>query len=145
MATGSFHALPVLFVLGAFPAPALLLVDEKGNLVLGPLVANAEDPLLREAITLWVKDGPPTEILLKGPNIQSYPGSLDLEEMVKRLELAQILWIYGKKEEAMTEYRRAVSRFPDHEIFKGQGTALQEPLVVYPPTQTPIVESLPEP
>lgn len=125
--------------------PALLLVDEKGNLVLGPLVAKAEDSLLRETITLWAKGNPPMEILQNGPSIQSYPGSLDLEEAVKRLELAQILWISGKKEEAMTEYRRAVLPFPDHEIFKGQGTALQEPLIVYPPTQTPTPEKSPEP
>jgi hypothetical protein len=125
--------------------PALLLVDEKGNLVSGPLSAKAEDALVREAISLWAKDDASAEILQKGPAIQSYPGSLDLEEAVKRLELSQIIWISGNKEEALAEFNRAVSRFPEHEIFGGQRRALQEPLVVYPPTQTPSQEKPPEP
>lgn len=125
--------------------PALLLVDEKGNLVSGPFPAKAEDALVREEISLWVKDDAPEEFLQKGPAIQSYPGSPDLEEAVKRLELSQIIWISGNREEALAEFNRAVLRFPDHEILMGQRQALQEPLVVYPPIQTPAPEKTPEP
>ncbi|MBN1903191.1 hypothetical protein JW926_17855 [Candidatus Sumerlaeota bacterium] len=123
--------------------PAILLVDEKGNLASGPFSAKADDPMLREAISLWVKDNALSEILPKEYSLQGYYASLDIEEAVKRLELSQILLISGNKEEALEEFDRAISRFPEIEIFKGQRLALLEPMVAYPPTPTPTSEKIP--
>gem|GEM_PF-569572 len=117
--------------------PSILLINEKGEFVFGPVKAAPDNQDLHKMISAWGEEKNQKKSPLKGPSIPGYPAPSEIEEAAKRIELAEALWVSGKKEEAITEFKKGTERFKDHEIFKGQLRALLNPSSVYP-TPTPI-------
>ena len=112
--------------------PALFLVEEKGNVVWGPKPAKPDDSSFRDLLLLWSQGKPETMPALGDqPRPPSTP-SPELDVAAKRLELTEVLWIYGKKEEARNEFQRVLDQFPDQPFLKAQHAALTEPETANP-------------
>ncbi|MCX6998712.1 MAG: redoxin domain-containing protein [Candidatus Sumerlaeota bacterium] len=125
--------------------PALILVDEKGNLVWGPAKPDLRNDAFRAEISSWVEGGKESKIITAGPTIKEIEPPAMVEEKAARLDLSHALLGAGKRDEAMEEYRRAIGKLSDHVIFSGQLMALKEPERFYPtPTPRPTPTSKPE-
>ncbi len=126
----------ITLLYGLKELPSVLLIDVGGNLVWGPVRVSSGDAEFHKALLLWTNAKRGETFSLKNPTTVSFPPPAAIEEAAKRIELAEILWCSGKKEEALREYRRVVKEYPAQEIFNGQLHALTQPNAVYP-TPTP--------
>jgi len=112
--------------------PALFLVEEKGNVVWGSKTTKPDDSSLRDLLLQWSKGKDETKAVPGDQAISPPSPSPELEIAAKRLELTEVLWIYGKKEEAENEFQQALNQFPDQPLLKAQHAALIEPETIYP-------------
>lgn len=109
--------------------PYVLLVNERGELVQGPVSANIEDETFRQKLIRWVSD-PSYEAELRQSSRRSQARnafSPEEREAQLRFQLGQTLLERGKKEEALSEWRKALSLDPGNWIIHKQIWAVEHP------------------
>lgn len=118
--------------------PALLAVDEKGNLIWGPVNPVPKFDEIMTALSNWLTGKTDTVITTAGPSVKTIEPLSSLIEASRRMELSQALWTSGKKAEAIEQFSQAVQNLGARVIFEGQLQALKDPEKYYPtPTPAP--------
>ncbi len=119
--------------------PALLAVDEMGNLIWGPVNPEPKFDEISAALSGWLGGKTDTVITTAGPSVKTIEPTSSRIETSQRMELSQALWISGKKSEAIEQFSQALQKIGDSAILENQLRALKEPEKFYPtPTPAPV-------
>jgi tetratricopeptide (TPR) repeat protein len=107
--------------------PYGVMIDEFGRLVKGPFSINVEDKNTIVLLEKWLSDATYNEVLIREaapPQKRDDPKVLEAEA---RFQLGIVLLEIGKKEEAMTEWRKALELDPNNWIIHKQLWAVENP------------------
>ena len=107
--------------------PYGVMIDEAGRLVKAPFNVNVKNQKTLAMLEKWLSDPDDNAILLREmkPSNRSTPKTN--AEAAARFQLGLILLENGKKDEAMTEWRKALALDPQNWIIHKQIWAVEYP------------------
>ena len=103
------------------------MIDEAGRLVKAPFSVNVEDQKTVRMLEKWLTDPNYNTVLLGDIKPANNPTVKANAEATARFQLGLVLLESGKKEEAMTEWRKALTLDPQNWIIHKQIWAVEHP------------------
>ena len=103
------------------------MIDEAGRLVKAPFNINVKN---QETITIlekWLSDPNYNAVLLRDMKRSNAPVAQTITEASARFQLGLVLLEAGKKQEAMAEWRKALTLDPQNWIIHKQIWAVEHP------------------
>ena len=107
--------------------PYGVMIDETGRLVKPPFNVNVKDQKTLAMLEKWLLDPDYNAMLLDGIKPSNEPPAKTNAEAAARFQLGLVLLEEGKKEEAMTEWRKALALDPKNWIIHKQIWAVEHP------------------
>ena len=103
------------------------MIDEVGRMVKAPFSINVADKETLMMLEKWLSDPDCNAELLRDMQRSDESVSQTLTEATARFQLGLILLEGGKKQEAMTEWRKALALDPKNWIIHKQIWAVEHP------------------
>ena len=107
--------------------PYGVMIDEAGRLVKAPFNVNVKDQKTLAMLEKWLSDPDYNAILLREMKPSNRSTAKTNTEAAARFQLGLILLENGKKDEAMTEWRKALALDPQNWIIHKQIWAVEHP------------------
>lgn len=107
--------------------PFGIMIDEAGRLVKPPFSINVSNHETIEMLEKWLSDATYNATLLRNVKPISEQDDPKIEEANARFQLGLTLLKIGKKTEAMTEWRKALTLDPKNWIIHKQIWAVEHP------------------
>lgn len=103
------------------------MIDEAGRLVKAPFNVNVKDQETLTMLEKWLSDPDYNAVLLGDMKRSNEPDAQTITEVSARFQLGLVLLEGGKKQEAMTEWRKALALDPQNWIIHKQIWAVEHP------------------
>ena len=103
------------------------MVDEAGRLVKAPFNVNVKNQETLAMLEKWLSDPDYNAVLLNDIKLSSKPTLKTNAEASARFQLGLVLLEGGKKQEAMAEWRKALTLDPQNWIIHKQIWAVENP------------------
>ena len=107
------------------------MIDEAGRLVKAPFSVNVQDQKTVAMLEKWLSDPGYNALLLNDIKASSKPTLRSNAEAATRFQLGLVLLEGGKKDEAMAEWRKALTLDPKNWIIHKQIWAVENPYKFY--------------
>ena len=107
--------------------PYGVMIDEAGRLVKPPFNVNVRDQKTLAMLEKWLSDPDYNAILLREMKPSDEPVVETNAEAAARFQLGLVLLENGKKDEAMTEWRKALALDPQNWIIHKQIWVVEHP------------------
>ena len=103
------------------------MIDEAGRLVKAPFNISVKNQETLTMLEKWLSDPNYNAMLLREVKRSNEPGTRIVNEASARFQLGLVLLEAGKKQEAMAEWRKALSLDPQNWIIHKQIWAVEHP------------------
>lgn len=103
------------------------MIDEAGRLAKAPFNVNVNDQETLIMLEKWLSDPDYNAVLLGNMKRSNEPITQTVTEASARFQLGLVLLKSGKKQEAMTEWRKALALDPQNWIIHKQIWAVEHP------------------
>lgn len=120
--------------------PAIFLINKEGTLIYGPESLDPGNENFNSKLNSWIAEN---EIDFMDETPVELRAFSEIEEAEKRIQLAHTLWISGKNDEAISEFKTVQKTFPENPVLKKQLEVLENEDKFYPlptPTQAPSLD-----